>query len=424
MPVWVARPATQGPRDRPARQAISSVAGAGVVSVGSNALTNTDAINTNAQAWSDMQPTVTITGVTIASPPVVLSSRRRRGTAIIGLGSTPRARRPRSPATQNLAFIAREARAGADRQPEQVGQLHRDDGADHDHSRGADASHHRQHRHAGDHGDGTYKYTFYRDVTTDQSAGRRHDASAAADDKADLGDLTYDPSAVHRLTIQISGNAPGTGTNTADGSAESSPAVPHDQPGQCHLRLRSRDRPPVAAADPAATIVANANCNECHGKLGGIPGDSPESSAPASMAAAATTPRYCVVCHTEQRKYGRTDAASTSTDDSPSPPAAHDDVDGRADRQPADLIHKIHMGELLVKKNYNYGGVMLNETLFPQDIRNCTKCHDGSATSAHEDAAGRQLEERAEPPRLRRLPRRHQLRHRQGRDHRRRRPGA
>ena len=39
----------------------------------------------------------------------------------------------------------------------------------------------------------------------------------AGNNKADLGDLTYDANLTHRLTIQISGNAPGTGTNTPNG---------------------------------------------------------------------------------------------------------------------------------------------------------------------------------------------------------------
>ena len=39
-------------------------------------------------------------------------------------------------------------------------------------------------------------------------------------------------------------------------------------------------------------------------------------------------------------------------------------------------------------KNYNYAGVLYNDVLFPQDIRNCTKCHDGSATSTAQTAQG------------------------------------
>ncbi len=64
-----------------------------------------------------------------------------------------------------------------------------------------------------DHGDGTYTYTFYRDVTQIKSQVDAMTVSAP-NNKADLGDLTYAPSLVHRLTIQLSGNAPGTGTNT------------------------------------------------------------------------------------------------------------------------------------------------------------------------------------------------------------------
>src|SRR5215207_6553688 len=44
------------------------VGAAGATSVGSNALTNTAAIQTNAQAWAALEPTVTVTSVTIASP--------------------------------------------------------------------------------------------------------------------------------------------------------------------------------------------------------------------------------------------------------------------------------------------------------------------------------------------------------------------
>ena len=46
------------------------------------------------------------------------------------------------------------------------------------------------------------------------------------------------------------------------------------------------------------------------------------------------------------------------------------------------------MGEFLAKKQYSYGGLVYNETLFPQDVRNCTKCHDGSATSTAQTAQG------------------------------------
>ena len=51
-------------------------------------------------------------------------------------------------------------------------------------------------------------------------------------------------------------------------------------------------------------------------------------------------------------------------------------------------IHKTHMGKLLTKDGYNYAGILFNEIRFPQDIRNCTKCHDGSAASTAQTAQG------------------------------------
>ncbi len=72
-----------------------------------------------------------------------------------------------------------------------------------------------------DNGDGTYKYTFYRSITAAKStiaALATNALTANANNKvADLSDLTYDANLTHRVGIHISGNARGTGTNTADG---------------------------------------------------------------------------------------------------------------------------------------------------------------------------------------------------------------
>ena len=49
------------------------------------------------------------------------------------------------------------------------------------------------------------------------------------------------------------------------------------------------------------------------------------------------------------------------------------------------------MGEDLVKQGYHYNNDdlgLFNEVKFPQDIRNCTKCHDGSANAVHKTADG------------------------------------
>lgn len=75
-----------------------------------------------------------------------------------------------------------------------------------------------------DNGDGTYKYTFYRDITKIKDTVAALTLTAP-NNAADLGDLTYDPSLLHRVTIQVSGNAPGTGSNTATGTTTTT-AVP------------------------------------------------------------------------------------------------------------------------------------------------------------------------------------------------------
>ena len=74
-----------------------------------------------------------------------------------------------------------------------------------------------------DHGNGVYTYTFYRDVTRVKDVIDGMTVSGS-NNKADLGDLTYVSTAVHRLSLQFSGNAPGTGTNTPTG-VETTPGV-------------------------------------------------------------------------------------------------------------------------------------------------------------------------------------------------------
>lgn len=232
-----------------------------------------------------------------------------------------------------------------------------------------------------DHGNGTYTYTFYRDILAIKS---QVDAMTFSGNnrKEDLGDLTYDANAVHRVTLQLSGNAPGTGTNTAN-AVQVTPGVPLRNPVDAIYDFVPATGNAVALG---RDIVANSKCNECHRTLGGIPGDTPGSSAAGFHGGSRNEVRYCVVCHTDQRKYGLAEATiNTATNTFTSTTSR---VDGRAVGNMPNNIHKIHMGRLLAKKNYNYGGVQYNEVLFPQDIRNCTKCHDGSDTSTAKTAQG------------------------------------
>ncbi len=70
---------------------------------------------------------------------------------------------------------------------------------------------------------GTYKYTFYRDVPGTKAVVDGLTFSGN-NRKEDLGDLTWQPDLPHRLTIQIGGAAPGTGSNTPTG-VQATPAV-------------------------------------------------------------------------------------------------------------------------------------------------------------------------------------------------------
>jgi OmcA/MtrC family decaheme c-type cytochrome len=54
---------------------------------------------------------------------------------------------------------------------------------------------------------------------------------------------------------------------------------------------------------------------------------------------------------------------------------------GRALANFPNMIHKVHSGENLYYQGYNQFGVLYNETTYPQDQRNCTKCHNGAATN-------------------------------------------
>lgn len=234
-----------------------------------------------------------------------------------------------------------------------------------------------------DNGNGTYTYTFFRDIT------KVKDVVAAAAEttlnkNADLGDLTYEPNAVHRLTIQISGNAPGTGTNTPTGANSGVTAVPIKKPVDAIFDFIPATGKAVTAADPSREVTATSKCNECHTSLGGIPGDTSSDSGAAFHGGSRNSTQYCVVCHTDQRKYGRAAATATTTGYTGSAYR----IDDRAVGDFPNLIHKTHFGKLLTKDGYDYAGVKFNEVKYPQDARNCTKCHDATATSTAKTANG------------------------------------
>jgi OmcA/MtrC family decaheme c-type cytochrome len=213
-----------------------------------------------------------------------------------------------------------------------------------------------------DNGDGSYTYTFKRDIKTiaDQVAAAPVDTDA-------LGDLTYDPSLQHRVVIQISGSVNGASLgNPANLAYDWVPATGAT----------------IAKADQQKYVVDISSCNACHDKL-------------AIHGGGRIDTQYCTTCHTTQRAFGRDDVASanfafpaltetktvnattgiTSYSYSPNLYVGDGEVLGNF----VATVHKIHNGNALVKSNYNYAGIVFDLKAFSMldnGQRMCTVCHD------------------------------------------------
>jgi len=243
-----------------------------------------------------------------------------------------------------------------------------------------------------DNGDGTYQYTFYRDVT--KAAAYKAAFTNSADglsQVADMGDLTYAPSLTHRLGIIIAGNMPGTGSNTPD-AVTVTPAVPLVYTFNAGYDFV----PNGGAVSTTRDIVVKDSCSDCHaGKGIGHAGTNVNG-----WQVGRNNPRLCVTCHTDQIKFtfdnlavnngdapmnadGVTFTVQTGTNAVVRPAQAI--LYGRAVGNYPSLIHKMHMSEGLVKQGYNFNNDaagLFNEKRFPQLPSDCTKCHDGSATKS------------------------------------------
>jgi OmcA/MtrC family decaheme c-type cytochrome len=175
--------------------------------------------------------------------------------------------------------------------------------------------------------DGYYTYTFKTDIK----------------DPAQTNGVTFEPGRTHRVAIQLSyKNAAGETVLvnpyfdfTVDANGNSVPVT-----------------------DPSKTrkMTDVASCNTCHTKLGLHGGGRVDT-------------QFCVLCHNP----GTTDANSGNV------------------LTLATMVHKIHAGKLLKAKldagqggeDYTIWGYQDSkhdyaETGFPQDLRNCTKCHTGA----------------------------------------------
>ena len=254
-----------------------------------------------------------------------------------------------------------------------------------------------------DNGDGSYQYTFYRDITqTAAIVASLTDSADGLSKKADMGDLSYNAALTHRLGIIISGSAPGTGTNTPNAVAFAATATPVPMVNTFNIGY---DFVP-AGGTPTSTrdIVVKASCSGCHdGKgIGHVSTASATNGVPPGAFVGRNDPRLCVTCHTDQIKYsfnageapmladGVTFATQSGANAAVRPAQAI--LGGRAVGNYPNLIHKTHMGDELVKQGYNFnnggGAQMFNSVGLPQSPANCTKCHDGSSTAVNKTTDG------------------------------------
>ena len=171
-------------------------------------------------------------------------------------------------------------------------------------------------------GNGSYTYTFATDITKATCPASCTDADGNA------LDVSYQPGLTHRVTIQQANSAYPTSTGVLD-------FVPNGGTG-----LKRE-------------IVASATCNQCHNQL--------------TAHGTRVDTRLCVTCHNPGSWVAGT----------PNVP-----LDFKV------MIHRIHYNDagaalpsVIAGTPYVINGSDFSKVVFPQDVRNCTKCHDGTAGS-------------------------------------------
>ena len=201
-----------------------------------------------------------------------------------------------------------------------------------------------------DNGDGTYTYTFAKNITDEPNAGTKYEA-----DKT------------HRIVALAykSGN----------------PFRPMDA---------WKDLVPQTGADVSGQNdkVNGASCMNCHSDWRGVPNN--DYAAP-FHGGTRYEPHTCVACHNDQRRFNSAGAAPFPTEPTMTAGTTPGTVmwtgnasiiNGEAVINFPVFIHKIHMGEELGLKpdransSGGYSAVQYDEVTYPQDVRNCQKCHN------------------------------------------------
>lgn len=183
--------------------------------------------------------------------------------------------------------------------------------------------------------DKTYTYTFGTNVT---DAAYSNDTVNAAGTVMTNGNVAVkDSQTIHRLAMQLCYVDPVT---TA--TVKLNPYIDFT------LNANGNDVPFKDAQGklkPAVQVVDRASCNECHVNFAWHDGNRVD-------------PQYCVMCHNP----GSMDFATGNP------------IDFKL------MVHKFHMGKRL-KHDYTVQSDSASAILYPQDQRNCVKCHTNSASA-------------------------------------------
>ena len=328
----------------------------------------------------------TVSDVTIASPPVVtFKVADANGTGIKGLGFTTKSNTTGLTGLSNIGFTLAKLMPGPNGSPDYwVSYIVTSMPYTNTSGTFVPAAAARPTTDTNgtlvDNGDGTYEYTFGRDIAKAKDV-------AGVNPNPPYTDVTYEPTRTHRLVIQIGGAVRGTGTNNSDGTNTPTglPTTYFKNPMNLVFDFTidpvTGKAKALTANDLQRVIVKSEKCFECHGKFAHFHGGVRQDT------------RFCVTCHTDQRRIGQT--ASTEVNGTFTGPIATSGslagqvvtyiVDDRAIGNFPNYIHKIHMGHRLTKQGYNFAGVKFNEVGLPQDVRDCRKCHEASTSPSGSD---------------------------------------
>ncbi len=181
-------------------------------------------------------------------------------------------------------------------------------------------------------GEGSYTYTFATDIA-DPTKNPCPAPCTDADGKA--LDISYQPGLTHRVTIQQGNNAYPHATGVLD-------FVPSS-----------------GALGTVREVVSTAKCNECHEQL--------------TAHGTRVDTKLCVTCH-NPGSWVKASGAPNVT------------VDFRV------MVHKLHNGaslpSTLAGVPYKIGNTDFSKAAFPQDTRNCAKCHDATPGATNVTSQG------------------------------------